>query len=427
MQKDDQKHLISRRSLLGAAAAALSAGAATGPLALAQSRTDIRNGEQNHSASNPGPINKVIAGENPNSEMPPATDKGNLSPFWYSFDLTHRRIQDGGWTREVTAAELPTSTDLAGVNMRLTAGSYRELHWHTANEWAYMFYGKARLTLFNPDGTIFIGDVSEGDLWFFPSGYPHSIQGLGPDGCEFLLVFDEGTFSEYITFLISGWLAHTPPEVLSKNFKLPETALRSLPEQEGLTGLYIFPGTVPGPLEDDRKAVGGAAVASKIDYTFRMKAMPPTVETAGGDARIVDSSVFPASKTIAAALVRVKPGGMRELHWHPNASEWQYYVSGSGRMTVFAASGNAQTMNFNADDVGYVPRAAGHYIENTGSDDLVFFELFKSSYFVDVSLNQWIRRLPLLIAEQHLHLDAAEIAKISDHKDVVIGKNQTAL
>jgi len=210
MQKSDQKDLMSRRSLLGAAAAALSAGAVMGPLGLAQNRTAIQNGERDHSASNPGPINKAIAGENPNSEVPPVTDKGVLAPFWYSFDLAHRRIQEGGWTRQVTSAELPTSLDLAGVNMRLTAGSYRELHWHTANEWAYMLYGNARVTVMNPDGTIFIDDVSDGDLWYFPSGYPHSIQGLGPDGCEFLLVFDEGTFSEYTTFLISGSLTRRP-------------------------------------------------------------------------------------------------------------------------------------------------------------------------------------------------------------------------
>ena len=71
--------------------------------------------------------------------------------------------------------------------MRLTAGSFRELHWHTADEWSIMLYGNAGVTVLNPDGTIFIDDVSKGDLWYFPAGYPHSIQGLGPDGCEFLL------------------------------------------------------------------------------------------------------------------------------------------------------------------------------------------------------------------------------------------------
>src|SRR5215472_2742989 len=141
-----------------------------------------------------------------------------------------------------------------------------------------MLYGNARVTVFNPDGNIFIGDVSEGDLWFFPAAHPHSIQGLGPDGCEFLLVFDQGTFSEYSTFLLSGWLAHTPSKVLCQNLNIPESELSGIPEQ----GLYIFPGTVPGPLEDDRKAVGGSAVASKIDYTFRMKSMKPTAERSGG-------------------------------------------------------------------------------------------------------------------------------------------------
>ena len=137
--------------------------------------------------------------------------------MWYSFDLVHRRIQNGGWTSQVTAkGNSRIHLDIAGVTMRLTAGSYRELHWHISNEWAYMLYGNARVTVFEPNGKIFIGDVSAGDLWFFPSGHPHSIQGLGPDGCEFLLAFDQGTFSEYTTFLLSGFLAHTPSSCFPK-------------------------------------------------------------------------------------------------------------------------------------------------------------------------------------------------------------------
>jgi oxalate decarboxylase len=244
---------VNRRNFLGIGAGALAVAALTGISAEAQSRETMQKGQQDHSASNPGPVNKLVAEGNPNSEVPPPTDHGDVNPFWYSFDLAHRRVQEGGWTRQVTQRELPDSKDLAGVNMRLTAGSYRELHWHTANEWAYMIYGKARITVLNPDGTIFIDDVEKGDLWFFPAGFPHSIQGLGPDGCEFLLVFDQGLFSEYQTFLISDWVAHTPPSVLAKNFKLPESQLSVLPDDE----LYIFPGEVPGSLEKDKEAVGG--------------------------------------------------------------------------------------------------------------------------------------------------------------------------
>jgi oxalate decarboxylase len=73
---------------------------------------------------------------------------------------------------------------------------------------------------------MFIDDVSEGDLWFFPAGFPHSIQGLGPgDGCEFFLVFDEGMFSEDNTFLISARLAHTPSEILTKTSNLDQRAI----------------------------------------------------------------------------------------------------------------------------------------------------------------------------------------------------------
>jgi oxalate decarboxylase len=409
---------LNRRSFLGAAAAALSAGAVLVPSALAQSTTEIRKGEANHSQSNPGPINRKISEENPDSQNPPETDHGDVAPFWYSFDLSHRRVQDGGWTRQVTQKDLPISTDLAGVNMRLTAGSYRELHWHTANEWAYMLYGNARVTVLNPDGTIFIGDVSKGDLWFFPAGFPHSIQGLGPDGCEFLLVFDEGTFSEYQTFLISDWMAHTPQQILEQNLRLPASSVAKLPEDE----LYIFPGTIPGSLEADKAAVGGKAVESKIDYTYRMAAMKPNKEDAGGSVRIVDSSNFSASKAVAAALVTVKPGGMRELHWHPQASEWQYYIQGEAKMTVFASSGKARTMDFKANDVGFIPAVAGHYIENTGSEDLIFLETFKSSYYADFSLNQWIRRLPQQMAHEHLKLDTDELKQIPDKNNAILSK-----
>jgi oxalate decarboxylase len=139
--------------------------------------------------------------------------------------------------------------------------------------------------------------------------------------------------------------------------------------------------------------------------------MAPTQQTRSGDVRIVDSRNFLASKNIAAALVTVKPGGMRELHWHPNASEWQYYLAGKGRMTVFNSEG-ARTMDFNANDVGFVRAVAGHYIENTGNADLVFLEMFKASQYMNFSLNNWLRRLPPETVTSHLNLDADTIRKI---------------
>ncbi|MHB1938067.1 MAG: cupin domain-containing protein [Acidobacteriaceae bacterium] len=407
---------VSRRSFLGVSSAALATAAFAGLTAHAQERADTRKAEADHSVSNPGPKNKPILDENPNSNTPPPTDHGDFGPIWYSFDLAHKRVQEGGWARQVTQRELPSSKDLAGVNMRLTSGSFRELHWHAAGEWGFMLYGYARVTVLNPDGTLFIDDVSKGDLWFFPEGFPHSIQGLEPDGCEFLLVFDEGMFSEDNTLLLSDWIAHTPPEILSKNLGLDRSVLAKLPKEQ----LYIFPADLPRSLAQDKAAIGGRSVESPIGYTFKLEAMAPTKKTRGGEVRVVDSHNFPTSNRIAAALDTIKPGGIRELHWHPNASEWQFYVAGKGRMTVFMPTGRARTMDFHANDVGFVPKVAGHCIENTGDTDLVFLEVFKADEFVDFSLNNWIRHLPPEMVTSHLNLDETEIKKIPAEKQEFI-------
>jgi oxalate decarboxylase len=61
---------IDRRSMLGAAAAALGMGSMGSRAALAQTRAEALKGEKNHSASNPGPINQALAAMNPNSNNP---------------------------------------------------------------------------------------------------------------------------------------------------------------------------------------------------------------------------------------------------------------------------------------------------------------------------------------------------------------------
>lgn len=305
------------------------------------------------SQTDPGPQNPDLDAQNPDSEWPPATDSKSLvQTFKYPFSFANKRTYEGGWSREVTIREMAVSKTLAGVNMRLTAGGVRELHWHTAGEWAIILYGSARITAIDDDGKSFVADVKQNDLWFFPSGTPHSIQGLDPDGTEFMLVFDDGAFSETETLLLSDALSHTPPEVLSKNFGVPQDALKNLPNHE----LFIFQADVPGSLEDDQNAAAGDLGKSPLNFAFRTMEMPPTKSTKGGEVRIVDSSKFSVTR-ISMAMVTVHPGGMRELHWHQNADEWQYYITGKGRMTVIDMGNKARTMDFQTGDVGYVQKA----------------------------------------------------------------------
>ena len=154
-------------------------------------------------------------------------------------------------------------------------------------------------------------------------------------------------------------------------------------------------------------------------FGHRMMSQEP-IKTRSGTVRITDSKNFPASVTIAAALVEVQPGGLREMHWHPNADEWQYYIEGEARMGVFAAEGNARTFDYRAGDVGFVPFAMGHYIENAGNANLRFLELFRSSYYADISLDQWLALIPPELVEGHLNVDAQTMSKLRKEKMPVV-------
>src|SRR5437764_87558 len=351
MADELEKERWTRRGFLGASSAALAAGVMTANNAAAQIQDSAQKTQGDPRRSEPVQKNPALDAQNADSVNPPPTDAGGVPTFKYPFSIAHKRVHEGGWSREVTVRELPVSKTLAGVNMRLTAGGVRELHWHTAAEWAIMLYGTARITAIDADGKSFVADVKKNDLWFFPSGIPHSIQGLNPDGCEFMLVFDDGEFSESETVLLSDAMAHLPPEVLAKNFAVGQEAFKNVPREE----LFIFQTDVPGELEADQKAAAGARGKSPKDFAFRTMEMPPTKQTMGGEVRVVDSSNFKVSTT-AMAMVTVHAGGLRELHWHPNADEWQYFISGKGRMTVVATGHKARTMDFKEGDVGYVQK-----------------------------------------------------------------------
>jgi oxalate decarboxylase len=359
------------------------------------------------SLTDPGPQNPALANNLPSFLNAPPTDVGDMPLFWNSFNIAPKRIQSGGWAREVTQADFPISTTISGINMRLDAGGLRELHWHQQAEWAIMTYGNCRITVLDEMGRPYVQDVKEGDLWYFPAGLPHSLQGLGPDGAEFVLAFDNGNSSEYNTLLPTDWLAHTPPEVLAKSFGVPADSFKNIP----LHNRWIFQSEIPGPLAADQAAVKADAGDPPFPFTFSLSDMQPNRVTKGGQVQVADSSNFKVATTVAAALVTVKPGGIRELHWHPNADEWQYYLKGEGRATVFNTGPAARTADFRPGDIGYVKKSLGHYVENTGTTDLVFLEIFKTDRFRQVSLSDWLAHSPLAMVAATFNLDPAVIAR----------------
>src|SRR5262245_44439183 len=93
----------------------------------------------------PGPQNPALGSQFPSAQFPPATDVGSIPMNWASFNNAPKRVQNGGWARQVTQKDFAISHTISGVNMRLTAGGMRELPWHQAAEWAAISYGRSRV------------------------------------------------------------------------------------------------------------------------------------------------------------------------------------------------------------------------------------------------------------------------------------------
>ncbi|PZM08094.1 cupin domain-containing protein [Rhizobium tubonense] len=358
-----------------------------------------------------GPRNLALDLQNPDVFLPPETDNGSIPNLKFPFGMAHNRLEDGGWAREVTLREFPVSKSMAGVNMRLGPGVVRELHWHKEAEWAYILQGTARLNVVDPEGNLSIDDLNPGDVWLIPAGIPHAIQGLG-EGTEFLLVFDDGNFSENETLLITEYMAHTPPSVLAKNFGIDSSHFANIPKAEK----YIFRQPVPQPLE----VVRGQLPYSPppLPYVLQASKIEPK-SYSGGTVKSIDSRNFPMT-TLSALIIEIEPGAMREMHWHPDADEWQYYIEGEARMTVFDATSKARTFNYRAGDVGFVPRTLGHYIENTGTTPVKVINVFNSRFCTDISLNQWMALTPPDLIRGHLNLDDTAMSALRQSHQAVV-------
>lgn len=347
---------------------------------------------------------------------------GEVSNAKWPFGLSHNRhgLAGAGWARSQNTDQLPSSVAMAGTNMRLSPHAYRELHWHKQGEWALMLNGSVRIASMNEAGQTFVDDVQEGDVWFFPPGIPHSIQAF-ENGCEFLLIFNDGSFSEENTFLLSELMLRNPESVIAKNFRTSVKTFENIPQEQ----LWIFPGT-PAPKNISEQNVTGPAgvIPKEGAYTYHWSQQEP-VKVPGGSIKILDPATFPIASTFSAALITVEPGAMRELHWHTTSDEWSYFLSGTARLTVYEAPAASRTFDFSAGDVGYVPVPNAHYLENTGNETLVYLEVLQSTQYSDISVNQWLGITPRQIVKDHLNVDDAFLDTLGERrsKDFVVQGN----
>lgn len=274
----------------------------------------------------------------------------DLPTFKFELEKSQGKVIGNSFGKEATVEQLPISKGIAGVSMKLEPGAMRELHWHaTAAEWALVLEGRVRTTVIDPEGRAETNDFEPGDVWYFPRGHGHMLEALGDEPTHFILIFDNGYFSEFGTFSITDWLGHTPKALLAKNFGLPESAFDGIPRDE----VYFARGSVP-PAEAATPLQGEKL--PPMTHKYRLLSQDPHRVFAGGREWRVDQSKFPISETVTGVVLDLDPGALRELHWHPTADEWQYIVEGQVSVTLFGSHGRYRTETLSAGDVGYIPQ-----------------------------------------------------------------------
>lgn len=236
--------------------------------------------------------------------------------------------------------------------------------------------------------------------------------------------------------MVDDWINHTPKDILAKNFGVDPNVFENVTSPNP----YILNADVAKKNVTNGPAGTLSGNSSFVYRTFDHE--PEKIGGTGGKFYKIDSTNFPASKTLAATFVILKPGGLRELHWHPNAEEWLYFHKGQAKATVFIGNAAARTFDFSAGDTAAFPDNSGsvnnydlqiftlvsqkltvnsHYIENTSEDeDLVWIEVYKSDRVADISLTQWLALTPPEIVAQTLNVSISFVESLKKEKQVLI-------
>jgi oxalate decarboxylase len=351
-----------------------------------------------------------------NNVPDPLVSGKELPTFKFALEKSEGRVVGKSSAKEATVLQLPISKGIAGVSMRLEPGAMRELHWHaTAAEWAFVLEGRVRTTVIDPHGLAETNEFDPGEVWYFPRGHGHMVECLGDKPAHFVLIFDNGYFSEFGTFSITDWIGHTPKALLAKNFGLPESAFESFPKEE----VYFARGATPPAKQTT--PLQGVKVPPQT-HRFPLLAEPPLRTFKGGREWRVDAARFPISKTITGVILDLEPGALRELHWHPNADEWQYLISGRTSVTMFGSHGRYRTETLEKGDVAYIPQGYGHSVENVGDASCRILIALNSGIYETIDLSQWIAGNPADVLATNFGQPAELFGKFPNKDVFVTGK-----
>jgi oxalate decarboxylase len=281
----------------------------------------------------------------------------------------------------VNQLDFPILSGMALSLLELNPKGMREPHWHpNASELGYCIEGRAVMTLLGPGGQHETFLIEPGCLSYVPMGTLHHIENLGPGPLKMLLCFDNESPEDLD---ISAAIGSMPEAVLSKTFQL---------DQQFFLGLHADVKSVFISEMAKHDAVSDSWKMNR--YKFDIEAEQPQVETRGGWVKMSNSSLMPTLNGLALYSLKLEKDGAREPHWHPNAHELNYLISGKARITLLSPNGNVDMFDMKAGDMSFLPRGYFHSIENIGSEAARFAVYFNHSNPSDIGISACLGAYP---------------------------------
>lgn len=267
--------------------------------------------------------------------------------------ITPQNICTGGSRADATAHNFPALTHMSLSLLTLFSKGLREPHWHpNANELSYCLEGEGLMTIFGPHNTHDSFTLSKGSIAFVPKGSLHAIENRGEGSLRMLVCFDNATPED---LEISSSISAMPAHILAETFQQKSSFFEQL--QGDLKPVFISQLTASTPI---------SKAYETNRYKMELEAISPQLSAKGGWVKMSNAFLFPALEGLAIYSLYLNEKGAREPHWHPNAAELNYLISGDARISLLSPHGKVESFDMHTGDMSYLPQGYLHHIENLG-------------------------------------------------------------
>jgi oxalate decarboxylase len=297
-----------------------------------------------------------------------------LQHLFHLFSSRSQKVCAGGTRVDVTARNFPVLKGMALSHLTLKKDGFREPHWHpNAHELSYCIEGKAVMTIFSPGAGHDTFTIQAGDITFVPMGFMHHIENIGDDPLRLLVCFNH-EMPEDID--MSTGIDVMPDHILGATFNLDANFFAGL--KQGAQSVFISQQSHPAQPE-------WPSIPNR--HKFNLEGVNPQIQAKGGWVKISNQCLLEMLQHLSVYSVNLEPKGAREPHWHPNADELNFLLSGKARITLLSPGGSVDTFDMVPGDLSFLPRGYLHHIENTGNEPARFAIFFNHQMPSDIGIS----------------------------------------